>query len=914
LASPAPLIHNSALHSGEKRLTSDLQSQLQEVLGTVYRIDRELGGGGMSRVFVATETELGRQVVIKVLPPDLSAGLNTDRFRREIQFAARLQHPHIVPLLAAGARSDLLYYTMPFISGENLRSRLARTRELPVNEATRILREVADALSYAHSQGVVHRDIKPANILISRDHALVTDFGVSKALSIAADDAASPADADTTLTSLGVALGTPAYMSPEQAAADPMVDARSDIYALGIVGYELLVGETPFAGLDAQRVRSAHIVTAPVPIGERRPQLPPGLAAIVMRCLEKLPSDRWQSADELRAALEPYTVTSSSMSVPAQAVSWTPFRWTRQRIAVAIGIVGLIAAGLVINSIASRPGRELIAAGNVHQVTNAPGLEVHPSISPDGRMIAYVAGPWDRSRVYVRQLSGGRTIVLTDSTSAAYWPRWKPDGSAILYTSGGHSYVVPTLGGIPTAVPGLDVLSGCAFSNAGDRVACTSGVNGPLVIADSAGEKPRLVPQTIEGVGVSGAVWSPDDKLIAFVRNNLPYVMGENMGNIAPSSIWVVRAEGGVPVRITNTTHLNTSPVWTPDGVLLFVSNIGGARDVYMQRISSDLAPSGEALRLTTGLNAHTISIDRAGTTLAYSVFNTTANVWSAPISTTKAESPRLQQVTTGNQTIEFARVSPDGQWLAYDSNLNGTQDIYKMPVGGGEAQRLTHNGADNFAPTWSPDSRQIAFHSLIKGNRDVYVMDASGANITPVVATPSEELDAAWQVDGQGILYIVYPDSMFQVERVAGKWERRRYLMRAFIGGVSRDGMRMFLHAFPQSLCATCPEGLYTMSLDMKDTQYVRAPQMTKVMNRPGFFVSSTGDSRHIFIPIREKDGTSSIWKLAVDGKSEARVLHLTDPSRQLYRTILDADLKNFYFTIGERQSDIWTMELKKQ
>jgi Tol biopolymer transport system component len=798
---------------------SDLQSQLQEMLGSGYRIDRELGGAGMSRVFVATETELGREVVIKVLPHELSAGINADRFRREIQFAARLQHPHIVPLLAAGAHGELLYYTMPFIGGQNLRTRLARTDGLPVQEATRILREVADALSYAHSQGVVHRDIKPANILIAGNHALVTDFGVAKALSSAIEETSTD---EPGLTSLGIALGTPAYMAPE-----------------------------------------------------------------------------------------PYAVTSGTFA-PAQPVSGKPFSWTPQRIAVAAGIVGLAVTALITSTIAFRRSDKTITTGNVRQVTNFPGLEVHPAISPDGTMIAYVAGPWDRSRLYVRRLSGGRAIALTDSTTAAYWPRWKPDGSAILYTSGGRSYLVPALGGISTAVPGLDTLSGCAWSNTGDRVACTRGPNGALVIAGSSGENPRIVPQTTEGVGVSGAAWSPDDKLIAFVRNNLPFLMGENIGNVAPSSIWVVRPDGGVPVRITDATHLNTSPAWTPEGAILFVSSVGGARDVYMQQISSDLAPQGAPVRLTTGLNAHTIAIDRSGATMAYSAFNTTANVWSAPVST-RADSPRLRQVTSGNQTVEFARVSPDGQWLAYDSNLNGNQDIYRIPAGGGEAQQLTHNGADNFAPTWSPDNLQIAFHSMLKGNRDVYVMDASGGNVIPVAATPSEDLDPVWETDGQGILYVVYPDSVFEVKRSGGKWSRPRYLARGIIGGVSRDGRRMLLRPGPQSLCATCLGGLYAISLDMKDTQNVITPKMDQVVKSLGYFVASTADSRHVFVPTREKDGTSSIWRLAMNGGGGTRVLHLTDPSRQFYRTILDADSKNFYFTIGDRQSDIWTMELKK-
>src|SRR6476619_5897852 len=195
----------------------ELREQLQTTLGAAYAVTRELGGGGMALVFVAEERTLGRRVVVKVLPPETSGSVSGDRFRREIQLAARLQHPHIVPLLAAGESGGLLYYTMPFIGGENLRTRLTRVGELPVQEATKILREVADALSYAHSQGVVHRDIKPENILISGSHALVLDFGVSKALSSAT--AETPTEGPT-LTSPGIALGTPAYMAPEQAAAD----------------------------------------------------------------------------------------------------------------------------------------------------------------------------------------------------------------------------------------------------------------------------------------------------------------------------------------------------------------------------------------------------------------------------------------------------------------------------------------------------------------------------------------------------------------------------------------------------------------------------------------------------------------------------------------------------------------------
>jgi len=236
---------------------SDLRDRLQSALGASYRVEKELGGGGMSRVFLAEEVELGRKVVIKLLPPEMAAGVNVERFRREIQLAAKLQHPHVVPLLSAGSKDDLIYYVMPFIQGESLRARLAKQGELPVSEAVRILKEVADALAYAHRHGVVHRDIKPDNVLLSEGHAVVTDFGVAKAVS--------SSTGESSLTSLGVALGTPAYMAPEQAVADPNVDHRADIYALGAMAYEMLCGRPPFSGPNAQAVLSMHVTEAPEP-------------------------------------------------------------------------------------------------------------------------------------------------------------------------------------------------------------------------------------------------------------------------------------------------------------------------------------------------------------------------------------------------------------------------------------------------------------------------------------------------------------------------------------------------------------------------------------------------------------------------------------------------------------------------
>ena len=294
---------------------SELQERLQASLGDAYRIERELGGGGMSHVFLARETALGREVVIKVLPPEMSAAVNIERFRREIQLAASLQHPHIVPVHAAAQVGDLFYYTMPLVEGESLRAKLAREGELPVGEAIRILMDVADGLAYAHARGVVHRDIKPDNILISGQHAVVTDFGVAKAVSAATGG--------SSLTSIGVALGTPAYMAPEQAAADPHVDHRADLYALGAMAYEMLAGRPPFSGMSPQQVLAAHVTTAPAPVSSLRETVPPAVNELVMRLLQKKPADRVQHATEVVSQLQALATPSGGMA-PTGAAPATP--------------------------------------------------------------------------------------------------------------------------------------------------------------------------------------------------------------------------------------------------------------------------------------------------------------------------------------------------------------------------------------------------------------------------------------------------------------------------------------------------------------------------------------------------------------------------------------------------------------
>ncbi len=312
----------------------ELQEQLQVALGGSYTVQRELTRGGMSRVFLATETALDRAVVIKVISPDLAAGVSASRFAREIRLAASLQQANIVPLLSAGESAGLPYYTMPFVAGLSLRDRLGKVGSLPIPEALSVLRDVARALAYAHERGVVHRDIKPDNVLLSGGAAVVTDFGIAKALTAARTEAH-----DTTITQVGSGVGTPAYMAPEQAAGDPSVDPRADVYAFGCLAYELLSGETPFHGRPMHQMLAAHFAEAAPAVTTRRGDTPAGLSNLVAQCLEKDPANRPQSGAELMLRLEDVT------STPASPVAIRPTK-NRQR-AIAAGAAAMLTIAVV---------------------------------------------------------------------------------------------------------------------------------------------------------------------------------------------------------------------------------------------------------------------------------------------------------------------------------------------------------------------------------------------------------------------------------------------------------------------------------------------------------------------------------------------------------------------------------------
>lgn len=401
---------------------TELRDQLQISLGSAYTLERELGGGGMSRVFLAEETRFHRMVVIKVLAPELAAGLSAERFEREIMLAAGLQQANIVPILTAGDVGGLPYFTMPYVDGESLRSRLASGKPLPISDCLSILRDVTRALGYAHEHGVVHRDIKPENVLLSHGAAEVTDFGIAKAI-----DAARLQTGAQTLTQMGTSVGTPTYMAPEQAAGDPDVDRRADLYSVGVLGYEMLEGHPPFAGTP-QAIMAAHISATPRPITNRA-DVPASLQRAIMKCLAKHPKDRYQSADELLRDIE--AITTPGGGFPS-AVRAHPRRLLAVSVAAA-GIVIVLWFG---------------TAGMRHE--RWAGSDAIPQIKQ------YIdLGQYDSAWLLARRV---RETLPHDSVLEPLWPRFSrkvvlhstPEGAQVYRASFGDTTHWVLLGTTPT--------------------------------------------------------------------------------------------------------------------------------------------------------------------------------------------------------------------------------------------------------------------------------------------------------------------------------------------------------------------------------------------------------------------------------------------------------------------------------
>ncbi len=652
---------------------------LAEALADRYTIGRELGAGGMAVVYAALDLRHGRDVAIKVFRPELGSVIGADRFLREIHIAASLQHPNIVPLFDSGlAGPSLLYYVMPRIDGQSLRQRLDREGELPIPEAVRLLMEVADALAHAQARGVVHRDIKPENIMLAGRHALVLDFGIAKAVT--------EATRHDTLTSAGMTLGTPVYMAPEQATADPHVDHRADIYAFGAVAYELLSGRPPFVSESAQQLLAAHVISRAEPLSRYRPGVPPQLEAVVMRCLEKRPADRWQSADEILHQLEPLAATGLVTSVAAAPVA-------QRRPAALAWIAGAAGVALVAGAVwFNRPHVAPPAVMPDDVQLTFTGNASAPSLSADGRRMAFASRRCDSMArclfdVTIQDVGGGEKLALIKGLTNVWGTQFSADGRYLLVHASASvvrwgAYSVSTLGGDPTFL-------GCCIANfaanndttlvsSGDLQDSTWWVRRVLTRDGTPVDSMRLPVR--QGPGLA-ALPSGDGRWLLLAGSVLPSI----------HSLTITDRAGNPTDSVSASTTF--APVVIP-GTGRFVLLVTGSEGSGITGVAFDIDDKGHLSPGDTVLRNFPIAnsiVSDAGGALAYA--------WGEPRTTlssfqvTAAGLRRLRPLVAATSIQLAGWLTPDGRQIVISrSEKRGAQQQWQaslMPADSGPERRL---------------------------------------------------------------------------------------------------------------------------------------------------------------------------------------------------------------------------------
>jgi serine/threonine protein kinase/Tol biopolymer transport system component len=712
-----------------------------------YRVVERIGGGGMGVVYRAEDLRLARTVALKFLPPELTRDPEAKaRFLQEARAASALDHPNICTIHEVGETDEgRLYLVMPCYDGETLRQRIERG-PLSIDEATDIAQQIARGLSKAHRRGIVHRDIKPANLMLTGDGVVkILDFGLAKLAGAAA------------ITRTGSSVGTPAYMSPEQARGED-VDHRTDLWSLGVVLYEMLAGRRPFGGEHEQAVLYSIFNEAPKPLSEIRPDAPPDLARIVGGLLAKDPADRYPTVEgplgDLRALRgDPMTATVRTDAVGTAALRGRARAWRWAALAAA----GLALAGagaiLLLRSGGSVGGPGPVQA-NFARLTDQEGSETFPSLSPDGGELVYVRASFPGNLdIYSQRVGGSNPRNLTeDSPLADSQPAFSPDGQQIAFRSEREGGGLFLMGATGESVRRLtDLGFNPAWSPDGREIAfATEGVSGPLerrldnselwAVDVATGER-RLVHK---GDAVQPS-WSPHGHRIAFW--GLPAGSPERV-------IWTVPAGGGEPVRVTGGDHLDWNPVWSPDGKsLYFVSNRSGTMNLWRVPVDEE---SGEVRGLpepvtSSPLSLGLLSLSRDGRKIAYGTNESRSNLERIPLDPARGEvTGDPVRVTQGSRAVRSAATSPDGRWITFDTSFPQEDLFIVRPDGTGQRQ-LTDDAARDRLPRWSPDGSRILFYSDRGGAYGAWTIRPDGSGLAPLPhGSTASFYNPLWSPDGK--------------------------------------------------------------------------------------------------------------------------------------------------------------------
>ncbi|MDX2262185.1 MAG: protein kinase [Gemmatimonadales bacterium] len=708
--------------------------RLTAALADRYRLERELGQGGMATVYLAHDLKHDRDVAIKVLHPDLGAALGGERFLSEIRTTARLQHPHILPLLDSGEADGLLYYVMPLVTGETLRARLERDRQLPVDEAVRTAREVADALGYAHGLGVIHRDIKPENILLQGGHALVADFGIALAVQSAGGQR---------MTQTGLSLGTPQYMSPEQAMGERTIDARSDVYALGAVTYEMLVGEAPFTGPSVQAIVARLITEEPRPLSAQRKAVPDHVEAAVLRALEKLPADRFATATEFAAALG--NATGATVSTARTRAVATASR--SNRTTVLLG--GVTALSLAIAAFswlrpapAPRPEWQTIVLSDTME-TDFPGSLV--AISPNGEKILFRKAI-QNSPLWIKRASQLEAVPIAGTERGAT-PVFSPDGEWIAFTADRQLKKVRLDGGASMLLADSTTSQEYAIAWLDDETILYPSPDGTTM-------------RRVSASGGSYTIAHADSLLLGYGLVNitaLPESRGALMSvctsNCASSVLSVLNLENGTLTRLLP----DVLKAWyLPNGYLLYVRTDFTAMVVPFDL--EQLTITGPATTVLDGALVHAtfrtvplLALSRNGTLLfARGVGGSGAGELVRV--DRQGEVTRID--TSWSGAFNSFALSRDGRRMAVGNNTaGGGLSIYLKQLDRGAFTRLSFGGQDR-RPTWSPDGGTIAFIRDSLNGGGVYGITADGSGGERVLARISRPIqEVVWSPDGEWLV-----------------------------------------------------------------------------------------------------------------------------------------------------------------